>query len=374
MAQRLLQDPEEDGWERSDFPIVCETCLGPNPYVRMQKIDYGGACHISGRPYTVFRWRPGNDARYKKTIICQEVAKAKNVCQVCLLDLDYSLPVQVRDKALGVEEDGLPESVPGKEYALTRMQTSGELDDRSRFASTGANELINKLSRNQPYYKRNQAKICSFFVRGECKRGAECPYRHEMPTTGPLAEQNIRDRYYGTNDPVAEKMLARAEAMKQSVPPADRSIMTLFVGGVGENVSEDDLRGAFYPFGEIKALKKVESRNCAFVTYTTRDAAEHAMKSLGNAGINVKGDWLKVLWGKPKQPSGSTANAGGPSDFASLPASRNAGHISYPSMDPLQAGTRAETRSETKRRPNQDQTQGSNNDNDDSNKRSKVEV
>ncbi len=46
------------------------------------QIEYGGQCHISGRPYTVFRWRPGNDARYKKTIICQEVAKAKNVCQV----------------------------------------------------------------------------------------------------------------------------------------------------------------------------------------------------------------------------------------------------------------------------------------------------
>lgn len=380
MAQRLLQDPEEDGWERSDFPIVCETCLGPNPYVRMQKIEYGGACHISGRPYTVFRWRPGNDARYKKTIICQEVAKAKNVCQVCLLDLDYSLPVQVRDKALGVEEDGLPDSVPGKEYALTRMQTSGELDDRSRFASTGPNELINKLARNQPYYKRNQAKICSFFVRGECKRGAECPYRHEMPTTGPLAEQNIRDRYYGTNDPVAEKMLARAEGMKQSMPPEDKSIMTLFIGGVGESMTEDDLRGAFYPFGEIKALKKVDSRKCAFVTYTTREAAERAMKALGGAGIVVKGERLKVLWGKPKTPSAAAnANAGGqsnvasgPSDFASLPASRTAEHISYPSMDPLQAGTRAEKvdKAEIKRGNPTDVSHGDG----DSNKRSKVEV
>ena len=28
------------------------------------QIEFGGECHISGRPYTVFRWKPGSDARY----------------------------------------------------------------------------------------------------------------------------------------------------------------------------------------------------------------------------------------------------------------------------------------------------------------------
>lgn len=30
-----------------------------------------------------------------------------------------------------------------------------------------------------------------------------------MPKTGPLAKQNIKDRYNGTNDPVANKMLKK---------------------------------------------------------------------------------------------------------------------------------------------------------------------
>ena len=77
-------------------------------------------------------------------------------------------------------------------------------------------ELLTKLARNTPYYKRNRPHICSFWVKGECKRGEECPYRHEKPSDpdDPLAKQNIKDRYYGVNDPVAEKMLKRAQVVQ----------------------------------------------------------------------------------------------------------------------------------------------------------------
>lgn len=303
------------------------------------QVEYGGECHISGRPYTVFRWRPGNDARYKKTIICQEVAKAKNVCQVCLLDLDYNLPVQVRDKALGLQDEDLPESVTGREFALKNMELTGQLDDRSKFNTSGANQLLDNLKRTEPYYKRNQAKICTFFIRGECKRGAECPYRHEMPDTGPLSQQNIRDRYHGTNDPVASKMLARASEMQQLTPPADRSIMTLFVGGVGTSISEEDLRDAFYPHGEIKSVKKVDNRNCAFVTYTSREGAERAAKSLGNGRLNIKGERLKVLWGKPQAPKGKQGGGAGGESYFELPKGSNQAAQMYAAMDPMQAGT-----------------------------------
>ena len=66
--------------------------------------------------------------RYKATIICQEVAKAKNVCQVCLLDLEYGIPVQARDTALGIEDESLPESDVGKEFRLKEMENAGLLE------------------------------------------------------------------------------------------------------------------------------------------------------------------------------------------------------------------------------------------------------
>jgi len=35
-----------------------------------------------------YRWCPGAKMRYKKTEVCQTCARAKNVCQTCLLDLE----------------------------------------------------------------------------------------------------------------------------------------------------------------------------------------------------------------------------------------------------------------------------------------------
>jgi pre-mRNA-splicing factor RBM22/SLT11 len=60
--------------------------------------------------------------RFKTTVICQTCAKTRNVCQTCLLDLEYHLPTQVRDTALGVMNEA-PTSDVNREYYAQNQET-----------------------------------------------------------------------------------------------------------------------------------------------------------------------------------------------------------------------------------------------------------
>ncbi|XP_017778616.1 PREDICTED: pre-mRNA-splicing factor RBM22 [Nicrophorus vespilloides] len=295
-------------WEDADFPILCQTCLGDNPYIRMTKEKYGKECKICARPFTVFRWCPGARMRFKKTEVCQTCSKLKNVCQTCLLDLEYGLPIQVRDAALKMKDD-VPKSDVNKEYYIQNMEKELAMGDAGAISGSKVNEpneILMRLARTAPYYKRNRPHVCSFWVKGECRRGEECPYRHEKPTDpdDPLADQNIKDRYYGVNDPVADKLLKRAAAMPALPPPDDRSITTLYIGNIG-SLLEQDLRDHFYQYGEIRSLSVVAKQQCAFVQYTTRLAAENAAEKTFNKLI-LGGRRLTIKWGRSQGRSGTS--------------------------------------------------------------------
>ncbi|CAO3624667.1 unnamed protein product [Cunninghamella echinulata] len=208
-------------------------------------------------------------------------------------------------------------------------------------SSAGSREILKKLSRSEPYYKRNRSHICSFFVRGECNRGASCPYRHEIPEENKeLAKQNIKDRYLGVNDPVAKKILNRTQNMRPSLaPPEDKSVTTLFITGVEPQITQEHIKGFFYAFGEIKSIIVVRKSKCAFVNFITRASAELAAEKIANVGLTLLDTQLKVTWGKPR-PKGPRAPQ--PTNTTippppSLNASENS--IKYPSQDPTAQGT-----------------------------------
>jgi len=293
-----MSTPQEEDVE---FPILCETCLGPNPYIRMSKLPNDRACKICERPFTVYRWQPGPGARYKKTELCRTCAKVKNVCQTCVFDLQYNLPVQVRDSILAQQDRiNLPANAKERTNMIAKLEQNIEDGDTQVLSVyQKSNPILESMARRNPYYERNRAKPCTFFARGACTRGDMCPYRHEIPEKNELSRQNIQDRYFGMNDPVANKILKKATTREQRSlpPPEDTTITTLWVGGIPENTSEKDIRDVFLPHGELLSVHVVPEKACAFVTFLRRGAAEEAASKLCNK-LYIHEKPCRLAWGK----------------------------------------------------------------------------
>jgi pre-mRNA-splicing factor RBM22/SLT11 len=174
--------------------------------------------------------------RFKRTEICTTCAKIKNVCQTCVLDLQYGLPVQVRDAALGVK-NAAPSSGTNREYYMQNIEEkledgdggSSMVESAAGPSARAGQELLRKLARTDPNYKRNRTHLCSFYAKGNCTRGDECPFRHELPRDkeDPLAKQNIKDRFYGRNDPVARKIISKHQEEIGLTPPEDQEVVSV---------------------------------------------------------------------------------------------------------------------------------------------------
>lgn len=260
-----------------------------------------------------------------------------------MLDLQYGLPVQVRDQALALQAEMMPRSDAGREFALRQMEDNGELDNEDKFTKAPAanNELLARLGRTQPYYERNKARVCSFWLKGACTRGAECPYRHEIPANldPELQNQSYHARYYGVNDTVANKMLGKVGSEPTLTPPADPNITTLFVGGVPETVSDSDLRDVFYSFGELESVRVISHRHCAFVTYATRQGAERAAQGLAGRLV-VKGTKLSLRWGRPAAQRSDEQQGAAGAPGTSVDPAKAVGGIATAGMQPGGARSR----------------------------------
>jgi pre-mRNA-splicing factor RBM22/SLT11 len=87
------------------------------------------------------------------------------------------------------------------------------------------------------------------------------------------------------------------------VPPEDKTITTVYVGLGGSNITEKDLRDHFYQFGELRSVTVVGKQNCAFVTYTDREAAELAVERSFQKLV-IHGQKLSIRWGRSQAKRG----------------------------------------------------------------------
>ena len=160
MPPQIKQDLNRSGWEQTDFPSVCENCLPENPYVKMLKEDYGAECKLCTRPFTIFSWAADRShGRKKRTNICLTCARLKNACQSCIMDLQFGLPIIIRDKALELVSQG-PQSEINREYFAQNNERAIEEGrmGTEQFEKTDekARELLRRLAQSKPYFRKGR--------------------------------------------------------------------------------------------------------------------------------------------------------------------------------------------------------------------------
>jgi len=250
--------------------------------------------------------------RLRKTEICQSCARLKNVCQSCILDLRWGLPVQVRDAVLADPKGALKRKVPqlpvNRDYfnavnasKLARLGSEETLlaDD----ISEEQERILDQLSARRNHSKRNLPPPCSFYAKGACSRGESCPFLHQLVQERGPSLKSFRERYFGQDDPDAEAMMDRnndllAKFRKTERKEVENGNKSLFVQGLRAGVTDETLRSFFQIYGPIEEVKLLSDGTAAIITFVEASRAEEAAKeTLGMVEIKDSVT-IQVAWAK----------------------------------------------------------------------------
>ncbi|KAI1842214.1 hypothetical protein JX265_001425 [Neoarthrinium moseri] len=304
MPPQIKQDLNRSGWESTDFPSVCETCLPDNPYVKMLKEDYGSECKLCTRPFTVFSWSADRaHGRKKRTNICLTCARLKNCCQTCMLDLSFGLPVAVRDAALKMVAPG-PGSEVNREYFAQNMEKEIEegRGGTEEYEKTDekARELLRRLATSKPYFRKGRA-----IEDGSASSSGNPAVGAGVGGPGPIRTRDSKAANASGAGPRSgnRRPFPAASQLPPGpqdwLPPADKNIMSLFVTGVEDDLPEFKIRDFFKEHGKIKSLICSHMSHCAFINYETRAGAEKAAETCQGRAV-IAGCPLRVRWSVPK--------------------------------------------------------------------------
>jgi pre-mRNA-splicing factor RBM22/SLT11 len=245
-------------------------------------------------------------------------ARLKNCCQHCLLDLQFGLPVQVRDAALKLVAQG-PDSNINREYFAQNVQGKFDKDDTPvDFGATdsAARSLLKRLAKSEPYYKRDRAYPCRDFAKGFCPRGDDCEYSHNLEDFTQEMRENAEDwlqQQYKRPRPREEAMFGGSVSNSRGgdivpvatgtidlTPPEDKNVLSLFLTGVEDDLPEYKIKEFFEKLAKVRSVVCVHKARSAFVNFSSRADAEKAAKKCNAGDIVIGSTPLRVQWGKPR--------------------------------------------------------------------------
>lgn len=230
-----------------------------------------------------------------------------------MLDLSFGLPITVRDAALKMIAPG-PTSDVNREYYAQENEREieegrGGLEEYEK-TDQKARELLQRLARSEPYYKRQRRLEGSKDdEEGSGNGDTNGPKRITGPSSGPgpirTNDRGARAGYGrggrgGSRGGRPFPSTSQLPPQPQDIlPPRDPKVTSLFVTGVEDDLPEHAIRTFFEPFGALRSIVCSHRSHCAFINYATRKGAEEAAEHCQGKAV-VQGCPLRVQWGRPK--------------------------------------------------------------------------
>lgn len=277
-----------------DFSI-CDQCLGKDQLLRLVKHCNAAECRTCTRPFDVYRWNArtaGEQA--KKTIICVTCARQRDCCQLCMLDIHFHIPLNLRDTALRMA--GLDD-----EYSITKTKNR-------ELQAIHAEEAQTRFANCESIASERQAKARALLAKLSTKLTSQSAVAPK--STSRRSQENAAQSEDISH--IVKKLPFTALLDSEKYP----DLTSLFVFGAFEKCPQYVLTNWFQLFGAVKAFTINHTAKCAFVTYTARDLAlafanavlrDKLNKSSGTAGLVLVDNKyaVRVAWGKPA-PLGRT--------------------------------------------------------------------
>ncbi|KAK6464986.1 Pre-mRNA-splicing factor SLT11 [Scheffersomyces coipomensis] len=284
----------EDGFS------ICDECLGSDKQIKMTKHTNAAECKLCTRPFTVFRWNNKTASRRTgKTTICYTCARTKNCCQSCMLDINYHIPIEIRDTALRMA--GLDSSKGLLTASKVNQETKALMADKNEQTLRNS-DLVGEDDVNQ-----EKAREILYKLADKLKNATKTAPKNPKTTNTEESAKLSKD---------ISKLISKLPFGGNINPDTNPTLTSFFLFGFNSDLPIYAVTNYATKFGKVKSLTILHNAKCGYLTFTTRQAAENFASDINSNGLNtnkstaglvvLEGKYpIRVSWGKV-QPLGTS--------------------------------------------------------------------
>jgi len=258
----------------------------------MIKQPNGEECKLCTRPFTVYRWHSSatSATKTRKTIICITCARVKNCCQSCMLDINYGIPIDIRDTAL---------KMAGLDKLIIKGSDSSKNREVKAIIAEKHQAKFDKIDGTETDEDDKQRVARELLMKLATK----------LKDKAPSTTSNSKSKVLSTGD--LSKLVKKLPFSNSiSIPTSQPHLKSFFIFGISSDLPQYTILNYAKQYGGALVSSTINHRaKCGFISFNDRETAEkfanyilaNKLNTNNNAGLIIlDGKFpVRITWGNP---------------------------------------------------------------------------